>query len=78
MKVVVTKFKDGTFCASDGDSMITVNSVSEVCLWTSYKAKIKMSTVKTFVNSMGSDCDMIQFSEDGISFGKIHYSSMFD
>jgi hypothetical protein len=77
MKVVVTKFKDGTFFASDGDLTIVVESATEVSTWTSWKTKTNLDTVKTFVNSMGGDCDMIEFSEDNVSFRKIDYSKAF-
>ena len=77
MKVVVTKFKDGSFCVSDGDSMINVSLASEASLWASWKLKKGFSEIKSHVDSL-NHYDMVELTDDGkVSFAKIDYSEMF-
>lgn len=77
MKVVVTRFKDGSFCVSDGDSMIVVNLASEASLWASWKLNKDFNEIKQYVNSLQVS-DMVELTEDGkVSFAKINYSEMF-
>lgn len=77
MKVVVTKFKDGSFCVSDGDSMVVVNLASEASLWTAWKLKKDFNEIKHHVGCLNT-YDMVELTEDGkVSFAKIDYSEMF-
>lgn len=76
MRVAITKFKDDTFCLSDGDSTLLVENQYEAVLWTSWKLKKDVRLVKSDVDLLKPDHLMV-ITEDFVTFEKIDYSEMF-
>jgi hypothetical protein len=78
MKVVITRFKDGTFVVSDGWEMHMVPTAEEASAIVAVSSPYKYKNVLDLLNwSCQNNFDMVELSKEQTVSKKIVYEEMF-
>lgn len=78
-KVIVTRFKDGTFMVAKEDDSRIVMNIAEVASTASWWSGIGYKILKNEITGMAnSNVDMLEISHNTIKARKIDYSKMSD